>query len=103
MPQLLHVSLLREYLALEFGVLRNRLPFEYDFERKSSFIAAIAICVGIDFVDAVSLLAASQASWTLCAAVDDPIAWQRLLWTHHGHILRILFDGTPACRRTRIR
>jgi 5'-3' exoribonuclease 1 len=30
---LLHLSLMREYLELEFGVLKSTLPFQFDIEK----------------------------------------------------------------------
>ena len=47
---LLHVSLLREYLNLEFGSLATELPFEYDLERIIDDFILMAIFVGNDFL-----------------------------------------------------
>ncbi|CAG8484022.1 3337_t:CDS:10 [Funneliformis caledonium] len=47
---LMHLSLMREYLDLEFGVLRDNLPFEYDLERIIDDFVLLALFVGNDFL-----------------------------------------------------
>lgn len=47
---LLHLSLLREYLALEFKDLETGLSFEYDFERVLDDFILIMYVIGNDFL-----------------------------------------------------
>jgi len=47
---LMHLTLFREYLELEFQVLRNTLPFEYNIERIIDDFILMAFFVGNDFV-----------------------------------------------------
>lgn len=47
---LLHLSLLREYLSLEFQELDNQLNFEYDFERVLDDFILIMYVIGNDFL-----------------------------------------------------
>lgn len=47
---LLHVSLLREYMSLEFQELDNELNFEYDFERILDDFILIMYVIGNDFL-----------------------------------------------------
>lgn len=47
---LMHLSLLREYLELEFQELRTSLPFEYDLERIIDDFILMAFFVGNDFL-----------------------------------------------------
>ncbi|WVQ99991.1 hypothetical protein IAU59_007134 [Kwoniella sp. CBS 9459] len=47
---LLHLSLLREYLDLEFSSLSTQIPFEYDLERIIDDFILMAVFVGNDFL-----------------------------------------------------
>ncbi|WFC96839.1 exonuclease II Exo2 [Malassezia brasiliensis] len=47
---LLHISLLREYLELEFAGLRDKLPFEFDLERIIDDYILLHLFVGNDFL-----------------------------------------------------
>ncbi|KAK8854783.1 hypothetical protein IAR55_003522 [Kwoniella newhampshirensis] len=47
---LLHLSLLREYLDLEFSSLAAQIPFEYDLERIIDDFILMAVFVGNDFL-----------------------------------------------------
>ncbi|WVQ81858.1 hypothetical protein IAT38_003985 [Cryptococcus sp. DSM 104549] len=47
---LLHLSLMREYLDLEFSSLATQLPFKYDVERIIDDFILMAIFVGNDFL-----------------------------------------------------
>jgi 5'-3' exoribonuclease 1 len=47
---LLHISLLREYLDLEFNSLASTLPFPYDLERIIDDFVLIAVFIGNDFL-----------------------------------------------------
>jgi 5'-3' exoribonuclease 1 len=46
----LHISLLREYLDLEFNSLASILPFPYDLERIIDDFVLIAVFIGNDFL-----------------------------------------------------
>lgn len=47
---LMHLSLLREYLDLEFSSLKDTLPFEYNLERIIDDFVLLALFVGNDFL-----------------------------------------------------
>ncbi|CAG8703588.1 12794_t:CDS:2, partial [Ambispora leptoticha] len=47
---LMHLSILREYLDLEFSALRDSLPFEYNLERIIDDFILLALFVGNDFL-----------------------------------------------------
>lgn len=47
---LMHLSLLREYLELEFSSLKETLPFKYDLERIIDDFILLALFVGNDFL-----------------------------------------------------
>lgn len=47
---LLHLSLLREYLDLEFSSISEELPFEYDLERIIDDFILLSVFVGNDFL-----------------------------------------------------
>lgn len=47
---LLHISLLREYLDLEFSSIADKIPFEYDLERIIDDFILMGIFVGNDFL-----------------------------------------------------
>ncbi|KAI1311888.1 hypothetical protein EDD11_003289 [Mortierella claussenii] len=47
---LMHLSLLREYLDLEFNILRGTLPFAYDLERIIDDFVLMCLFVGNDFL-----------------------------------------------------
>lgn len=47
---LLHLSLLREYLNLEFHDIEHILPFEYSLERVIDDFILLAVFVGNDFL-----------------------------------------------------
>ncbi|PKI84263.1 hypothetical protein MVES_001427 [Malassezia vespertilionis] len=47
---LLHISLLREYLALEFDALREKLPFAFDLEKIIDDYILLHLFVGNDFL-----------------------------------------------------
>jgi 5'-3' exoribonuclease 1 len=47
---LLHLSLMREYLDLEFSPVANQIPFEYDLERIIDDFILMSIFVGNDFL-----------------------------------------------------
>ena len=47
---MLHLSLLREYLDLEFHDIAESLPFEYNLERVIDDFIVLAVFVGNDFL-----------------------------------------------------
>lgn len=47
---LLHLSLLREYLDLEFESLQSTIPFEYSLEKIIDDFILISVFVGNDFL-----------------------------------------------------
>ncbi|GET01384.1 exonuclease Kem1, putative [Rhizophagus clarus] len=47
---LMHLSLLREYLDLEFSILKDTLPFEYNLERIIDDFILLALFIGNDFL-----------------------------------------------------
>ena len=47
---LLHLSLLREYLNLEFQDIADVIPFEYDLEHVIDDFVLLAVFVGNDFL-----------------------------------------------------
>ncbi|KAI7852090.1 XRN 5'-3' exonuclease N-terminus-domain-containing protein [Circinella umbellata] len=47
---LMHLSLLREYLDLEFVSMKDSLPFKYDLERVLDDFILLALFVGNDFI-----------------------------------------------------
>lgn len=47
---LLHLSLLREYLAQEFMPIKDSLPFEYDLEKIVDDWVLMGFLVGNDFI-----------------------------------------------------
>ncbi|KAH9003127.1 exonuclease II [Lactarius hatsudake] len=47
---LLHLSLMREYLDLEFHEVRHSLPFEYNLERVIDDFIVLAVFIGNDFL-----------------------------------------------------
>eukprot|EP01124_Arcella_intermedia_P026187 TRINITY_DN4857_c0_g2_i7.p1 TRINITY_DN4857_c0_g2~~TRINITY_DN4857_c0_g2_i7.p1 ORF type:complete len:1567 (-),score=298.85 TRINITY_DN4857_c0_g2_i7:43-4743(-) len=47
---LLHISVLREYLDLEFSVVKESIPFPYDPQRIINDFVLLCFCVGNDFV-----------------------------------------------------
>lgn len=47
---LMHLSLLREYLDLEFSILKETLSFEYNLERIIDDFILLALFIGNDFL-----------------------------------------------------
>ena len=70
---LLHVSLLREYLDLEFGSLETELPFDYNLERIIDDFILMGIFVGNDFLPHLPDLHINEGAleriWTIYKAV----------------------------------
>lgn len=62
---LLHLSLFREYLDLEFQDLRSSLPFPYDFERIIDDFILLNIFVGNDFLPHLPGLHINQGAMDL--------------------------------------
>jgi 5'-3' exoribonuclease 1 len=47
---LLHLTLMREYLDLEFREIENLLPFQYNLERVIDDFILLAVFIGNDFL-----------------------------------------------------
>ena len=47
---MLHLSLLREYLDLEFSSIAEAMPFDYDLERIIDDFILLSVFVGNDFL-----------------------------------------------------
>lgn len=65
---LLHLSLLREYLALEFQELDNQLSFEYSFERVLDDFILIMYVIGNDFLPNLPDLFINKGAFPLLLA-----------------------------------
>ncbi|RCK63054.1 5'-3' exoribonuclease 1 [Candida viswanathii] len=66
---LLHISLLREYLSLEFQDLENQLKFEYNFERVLDDFILIMYVIGNDFLPNLPDLFINKGAFPLLIAV----------------------------------
>ena len=66
---LLHISLLREYLSLEFQDLENQLTFEYNFERILDDFILIMYVIGNDFLPNLPDLFINKGAFPLLIAV----------------------------------
>jgi len=62
---LLHLSILREYLQLEFNHLENSLDFTYDFERIIDDFILLAFFVGNDFLPNLPYLHINEGALAL--------------------------------------
>ncbi|CAM0141184.1 unnamed protein product [Umbelopsis sp. WA50703] len=62
---LMHLSLLREYLDIEFQSLRDELSFEYDLERIIDDFILLALFVGNDFLPHLPNLHIGEGALTL--------------------------------------
>jgi len=51
--QFLHLSILREYLELEFEVIKKSLPFEFSLERVIDDFIFLGLLVGNDFIPCI--------------------------------------------------
>uniref|UniRef100_A0A7S3CW05 Uncharacterized protein n=1 Tax=Palpitomonas bilix TaxID=652834 RepID=A0A7S3CW05_9EUKA len=60
--EILHVSLLREYIELEFDEMKTKLPFEYDLERIIDDYVFLAFFVGNDFLPTLPTLNIKQGA-----------------------------------------
>jgi 5'-3' exoribonuclease 1 len=61
----MHLSLLREYLDIEFQSLRDELSFEYDLERIIDDFILLALFVGNDFLPHLPNLHIGEGALTL--------------------------------------
>lgn len=70
---LLHLSLLREYLDLEFSSLTTQIPFKYDLERIIDDFILMGIFVGNDFLPHLPDLHINEGAleriWTIYKAI----------------------------------
>ncbi|KAI5962155.1 exo2 [Candida pseudojiufengensis] len=95
---LLHLSLLREYLALEFKEIEDELSFEYDFERILDDFILIMYVIGNDFLPHLPDLHINKGAFPLLLSTfkqtlvqsdgymneDGKINLKRLnIWVHH--------------------
>lgn len=78
---LLHLSLLREYLELEFLPLKNSLPFDYDMEKIIDDWVLMGFLVGNDFIPNLPNLHISNGAFSL---LYD--AYTKILPTLDGYI-----------------
>ncbi|KAI8802810.1 XRN 5'-3' exonuclease N-terminus-domain-containing protein [Cladochytrium replicatum] len=70
---LLHLSLLREYLDLEFQSLRETLSFEYDLERIIDDFILMSFFIGNDFLPNLPRLHVNEGALTLMFKVYKKI------------------------------
>ncbi|KAI5954380.1 exo2 [Candida jiufengensis] len=95
---LLHLSLLREYLSLEFKEIEDDLSFEYDFERILDDFILIMYVIGNDFLPHLPDLHINKGAFPLLLSTfkqtlvqsdgymneDGKINSRRLnIWVHH--------------------
>lgn len=78
---LLHLSLLREYLQLEFLPLKDSLPFEYDMEKIIDDWVLMGFLVGNDFIPNLPNLHISNGALPLLYN-----AYMKILPTLNGYI-----------------
>lgn len=78
---LMHLSLLREYLDLEFGSLKESLPFEYNLEKIIDDFILLAIFVGNDFLPHLPGLHIHEGALTLMFGI-----YKRVLVKAGGYI-----------------
>ena len=90
---LLHLSLLREYLDLEFSSLATQLPFEYDLERIIDDFILMGIFVGNDFLPHLPDLHINEGAleriWTIYKEVMPKA----------GELKRAVPFSADTCRR----
>ena len=82
---MLHLSLLREYLDLEFSSLATQITFDYDLERIIDDFILMSIFVGNDFLPHLPDLHINEGAlerlWTVYKQIL-PAAGQ----SHHVHM-----------------
>lgn len=78
---LLHLSLLREYLSLEFQEIENQLNFEYDFDRILDDFILIMYVIGNDFLPNLPDLFINKGAFPLLIA-----AFKQTLLESDGYI-----------------
>ncbi|KAI9319772.1 XRN 5'-3' exonuclease N-terminus-domain-containing protein [Dichotomocladium elegans] len=78
---LMHLSLLREYLNLEFISLKDTLPFEYDLERIIDDFILLALFVGNDFLPNLPGLHIHEGALGLMFKI-----YKQLLGTFDGYL-----------------
>lgn len=78
---LLHLSLVREYLSLEFQDLDNQLLFEYDFEKVLDDLILILYVIGNDFLPNLPDLFINKGAFPLLIAT-----FKQCLKTTDGYI-----------------
>ncbi|CAN3371469.1 5'-3' exoribonuclease 1 [Diutina rugosa] len=88
---LLHLSLVREYLELEFATLENELTFEYSFERILDDFILIMYVIGNDFLPHLPDLHINKGAFPVLIAT-----FKQLLQSADGYINE---SGTINLRR----
>jgi 5'-3' exoribonuclease 1 len=78
---LIHLSILREYLELEFQELREMLPFPYDFERIIDDYVMMAMFIGNDFLPHLPYLHINEGAMALMFS-----AYKRILPQLDGYL-----------------
>ncbi|CAG8710122.1 28270_t:CDS:10, partial [Gigaspora margarita] len=84
---LMHLSLLREYLDLEFSTLRESLPFEYNLERIIDDFILLALFVGNDFIPHLPNLHIAEGALGLMFQVYKKVLPQAGGYINDGGIL----------------
>ncbi|CAG8607588.1 8358_t:CDS:10, partial [Racocetra fulgida] len=84
---LMHLSLLREYLNLEFSTLRESLPFEYNLERIIDDFILLALFVGNDFIPHLPNLHIAEGALGLMFQVYKKVLPQAGGYINDGGVL----------------
>ncbi|RHZ49557.1 hypothetical protein Glove_519g79 [Diversispora epigaea] len=84
---LMHLSLLREYLDLEFSTLRESLTFEYNLERIIDDFILLALFVGNDFIPHLPSLHIAEGALGLMFKVYKKTLQQAGGYINNGGLL----------------
>ncbi|CAG8440611.1 11936_t:CDS:10 [Diversispora eburnea] len=84
---LMHLSLLREYLDLEFSTLRESLTFEYNLERIIDDFILLALFVGNDFIPHLPSLHIAEGALGLMFRVYKKTLQQAGGYINNGGLL----------------
>lgn len=104
---LLHLSLFREYLDLEFADLKSTLPFPYSLEAVIDDFILICIFVGNDFLPHLPDLHINEGALELLFAIYKNILPQAGGYLNEGGVLRVerlqlLLEGLKDFERTKL-